>query len=157
MEGINVLIQQLFGGWDKTSAESFNQGLNKVITALTLDNNSYDCNDDNEYHNNGGLHFTFEDGYKMRLYDAGQSCCEKRYMHTDDDLSYYVGATLTGAEIVKGPADPDRNDDDDDLPDDRHEIQFLKVDTNRGRFTVETHNEHNGYYGGFSVVAEEEK
>jgi hypothetical protein len=111
------------------------QWLNKVITALTLDDD--------------GLHFTFGDGHKMRMYDDGQSCCEKRYMHTDDDLPYYVGAVLTGAEIVDGPAD------DDDY--DEHEIQFLKVDTSRGRFTVETHNEHNGYYGGFYVIAEAEK
>jgi hypothetical protein len=33
-----------------------------------------------------------------------------------------------------------------------HEVQFLIVDTDRGSFTCETHNEHNGYYGGFLVV-----
>ena len=35
-----------------------------------------------------------------------------------------------------------------------HEVQFLVVTTSKGAFTIETHNEHNGYYGGFFIEAE---
>jgi hypothetical protein len=35
---------------------------------------------------------------------------------------------------------------------DVHEVQFLIVDTDKGSFTCESHNVHNGYYGGFLVV-----
>jgi hypothetical protein len=35
-----------------------------------------------------------------------------------------------------------------------HETQFLIVDTTKGSFTIVNHNEHNGYYGGFGLVAQ---
>ena len=34
---------------------------------------------------------------------------------------------------------------------DCHEVQFLEVKTSKGSFTMSSHNEHNGYYGGFSI------
>jgi hypothetical protein len=34
-----------------------------------------------------------------------------------------------------------------------HEQTFLKIRTNNGDATVVTHNEHNGYYGGFNISA----
>ena len=94
------------------------------------------------------LHFVFADESKMKLWDDGQSCCENRYMMTDDDLSFYSGSVLVNIEVR-------------DAPDmgggyDVHEVQFLEVMTNRGCFTMTTHNEHNGYYGGFYVRIEAE-
>jgi hypothetical protein len=35
-----------------------------------------------------------------------------------------------------------------------HEVQFLRVSTDAGTIVCETHNEHNGYYGGFNVCVE---
>ena len=32
-----------------------------------------------------------------------------------------------------------------------HEVQFLKIRTSNGDITFETHNIHNGYYGGFYI------
>ena len=32
-----------------------------------------------------------------------------------------------------------------------HEVQFLEVTTSKGEFTMASHNEHNGYYGGFAI------
>lgn len=79
------------------------------------------------------------------LYDDAQSCCEHRYMVCDDDLGAFVGATLLGAEIVNAPDETDEYGE--------HEVQFLKVNTSAGTFTIANHNEHNGYYGGFWIVA----
>ena len=80
-------------------------------------------------------------GEAIRIYDGGQSCCEYRYMTTDDDLDAYVGADFIDIEVRNGP--------DIDAGYDVHEVQFLLVNTSLGTFTMETHNEHNGYYGGF--------
>ena len=82
----------------------------------------------------------------MRLADEGQSCCENRYMSTDDDLSDFIGGTLLDAEIK---AAPDETDEWGQV----HEVQFLEVRTSKGSFTMASHNEHNGYYGGFYLVA----
>lgn len=85
----------------------------------------------------------------IRLVDNGQSCCASRYMRTDDDIQALVGSTLERLEIKDGP----------DLLDgiECHEQQFLEIGTNRGFITIANHNEHNGYYGGFSLTIEELK
>jgi hypothetical protein len=118
-------------GGNKESVEAFMGSLNKIITALTLEDDA--------------LHFTFEDGSRMKLYDDGQSCCESRYMRTDDKLADFVGAKLLGAEVKEAPAMPCEYGD--------HEVAFLDVNTDKGTFQMATHNEHNGYYGGFLVRA----
>lgn len=93
------------------------------------------------------LRFRFSDGSGLRIFDQGQSCCERRHMTCDDDLSYYAGSTLLHIGVADGPTlDPDTEP---------HEQQFLNVTTSKGVFTCVNHNEHNGYYGGFDVVAEE--
>lgn len=131
MEGIGVLLARLSDNSESVTA--FKGALGKTIAALSL-------GDDD------ALHFTFTDGAKMKLFDTGQSCCESRYMRTDDDLQSFVGAVLTGAEIK--PAEPLSNEDMG-----VHDIEFLEVQTDRGVFTMVSHNEHNGYYGGFSIEA----
>lgn len=92
------------------------------------------------------LHFVFADGVKLKMWDDGQSCCERRYMTTVDDLSFFVGAKLLGVEIKEAPPVDDGYEE--------HEVQFLEVQTSIGVFTMASHNEHNGYYGGFCVKAE---
>jgi len=94
---------------------------------------------------NGELVFSFTDGTRLHVSDDGQSCCENRYMTTDDNLSYYSGAQFLGLEVVDGG----RIDSDYDC----HDTQFLIVGTSKGSFTCVTHNEHNGYYGGFWIQA----
>lgn len=90
-----------------------------------------------------GVEFT--DGSKLVLRDRGASCCERRYMTLDgDSLDYYKGASFLGAEVGGASSEGE---------DTVHEIQFLNIRTSKGVFTVSNHNEHNGYYGGFSVVA----
>lgn len=88
----------------------------------------------------------FEDGHMLKIWDAGQSCCESRYMTCDDDLAGYAGSTLVDIDVGNGSY---RENGDDDV----HEEQFLRVSTDLGTIVACTHNEHNGYYGGFSILA----
>ncbi len=128
--GIGVMIGMLSG--NAKSVKAFASAVGKTIAALRLGEDD-------------ALHFEFSDGSKLKLYDDGQSCCEQRYMRTDDNLSDYIGAKLLGAEIKDAPSIPDEYGE--------HEVQFLDVKTDKGVFTMSSHNEHNGYYGGFWIVA----
>lgn len=121
---------QMLGG-SKDSAEIVQESLGKVIAELSISDNA--------------LSFKFADGTSMTLSDQGQSCCESRYLTFDGDLQQYVGAKLEGAEFkdeYSGQADYEE-----------HEIQPVQISTSKGNFVVEHHNEHNGYYGGFWIVA----
>lgn len=98
-----------------------------------------------EIRNGHALLLSFEDGSKLRLEDKGQSCCERRWMSCDDDLGGFVGADFLGAEIRHSRCfrRPPRRDD----------VQFLVIHTTKGEIVCQNHNEHNGYYGGFSIEA----
>lgn len=130
--GIGVMLSYL--GGNEESVKAVQRAIGQTIAAVEL-------KDDD------ALHFTMADGFKLRVFDDGQSCCESRYMRTDDDLSSHVGETLLGFEIKDAPNEEDEYGD--------HEVQFLEVKTDKGVFTMASHNEHNGYYGGFSIRAEE--
>jgi hypothetical protein len=98
----------------------------------------------------------FLDFDNMIIRDDGQQCCEARYITTDDDLMAFVGARFIGIRLLSAPngkaPDSDLRTDDDGPV--YHEVQFLIIDTTYGCIVFETHNEHNGYYGGFDIVAE---
>lgn len=96
---------------------------------------------------NGCLDLSFEDGSTLSIFDSAQYCCEHRYLTTDDDLTAFEGAVFVDAEVrdVEGP--------DEDEFGESHDVAFLVVTTDKGSFTVCTHNEHNGYYGGFDCAA----
>lgn len=98
------------------------------------------------------LKLTFAGGGTLTIWDNGQSCCENRYMTTDDELETFIGAKLVGFEVVCGPDVEDQPDEDGwgfGVP--PHEQMFVKLETTMGTITLVTHNEHNGYYGGFDV------
>lgn len=133
--GMGVMINML--GGNAETVDAFNGSKNKTIKQAELD----------KADNVLRLHFT--DGTGIKFFDDGQSCCETRYMNCDDDLEYFSGATLMSAEISDGP--------DVEAEYEKHEQQFLKIITSKGVFTVANHNEHNGYYGGFSIVVRELK
>ena len=125
--GLGVMINMLCG--NEKSVEAFSSCLNKTIKSLSLSDNS--------------LHFTFDDGTNLTIWDNGQSCCETRYIVCDDDLKQFIGAKLIGAEIKDAPNISAQYEE--------HEIQFLDIKTSLGVFQCASHNEHNGYYGGFSI------
>lgn len=114
------------------SKEAFNLLVNKRIESINL--TSYD-----------ELVIAAHDGTIVVLKDAADYCCEYRYVSTDDPLQYFIGATVYRAEV----RDSSYSEIDSGY---EHEIQFLVIDTSKGSFTLETHNQHNGYYGGFNLV-----
>ena len=133
--GLGVMINMLFG--DKESFKILKDQIGKKIKALSLDSDI--------------LKFEFEDGDKINISDKGQSCCESRYMTTDDDLSKFIGSKLLNIEIREVKENPDNLE---SRSDEAHEIEFLIIQTSDGSFTVATHNVHNGYYGGFWIICE---
>ncbi len=80
----------------------------------------------------------------LKLWDNGQSCCESRYMTCDDLLDQFIGATVKGIEIRESNSISNIYGED-------HDIEFLVIITDKGNITISNHNEHNGYYGGFSL------
>ena len=114
--------------------ENLDKYINKTISEARLEGST--------------LVLKFNDNTKIELYDNGQSCCESRYMHTDDDLSYYSDSVLLGIELLNGCSEGDNHDI-------IKESQFLHVKTSKGTFTMVNYNEHNGYYGGFSIDIKE--
>jgi hypothetical protein len=126
--GLGVLINLL--GGDSDSQESIQKCIGKKILGIKVDDSE--------------VNIEFED-CKLKLWDDGQSCCEHRYMVCDDDLSYYVGKEFLGAEIKDAPDGDDNGE--------CHEVQFLEIITKDGVINIANHNEHNGYYGGFSISA----
>lgn len=129
---LTIAINELFG----REPADVSPCVGRVIDSVSFDDGAED----------GQLLFSFVGGGGLSLRDEGRSCCESRYMTTDDDLTHFVGAEFRGAEVRDGP----------DVEDEygAHEQSFLIVTTSEGSFTVVTHNEHNGYYGGFWLVAE---
>jgi hypothetical protein len=93
------------------------------------------------------LWFVFEDGSTNTLIDV-QSCCERRYMTTDDNLEEMSGAILRDVTCAQGPNVV--------VEGDFRESAFLRIQTSNGEFVICTHNEHNGYYGGFNLSAKSE-
>jgi len=133
--GIGVMLHMLFDDGKETVAALL-AAIDKRIASICLGREGWP--EDN-------LTLRFDDGSGIRLYDDGQSCCEHRYMTTDDDLQAFVGAKFVEAATQSAANQPDEWGE--------HEVAFLVVTTSLGAFTIETHNEHNGYYGGFWLVA----
>jgi hypothetical protein len=91
------------------------------------------------------LELVFKDGRHLRLADEMRSCCENRHMTCDDELTFMRGAKLLWIEEkpVQDLSKPGEYE--------KHEAVFIEVVTDRGAITLCTHNEHNGYYGGFDL------
>jgi hypothetical protein len=129
-DGMMVMVNRLFG----ESADPSKYFGKKIVSAEIIDET---------------IRLVFDDKTGLRLWDNGQSCCEHRFMTTDDDLSTLVGAKLQRLDLKNAP----------DLDDNGwsvHEIQFLEIGTDKGFVTIVNHNDHNGYYGGFSLTLKEE-
>lgn len=124
--GLGVLIKCLGEGHGE---EVFQEAIGKTISKVWL------SPDDDS------LNIALMDKTAIKIRDEGQSCCETRYMTTDDDLTCFTEAILQDLEVKDcDPVDRDGE---------TEEIQFLEITTSKGCFTMSSHNEHNGYYGGF--------
>jgi hypothetical protein len=96
----------------------------------------------------GELKITFDSGIAIAIYDDGQSCCEHRYMATDDDPQWLVGKLFAGIEGKEAPTEEDQYGE-------PKEIIFVEIKTDQGSISFKNYNEHNGYYGGFSMQIRE--
>jgi hypothetical protein len=130
--GMGVMLSILEG--DRGTAEAVASAIGKMIASVALPKDD------------GGITILFTDGAKLRIWDDGQSCCEHRYVTCDDDLSGYVGALIASIEERDAADVQDENGE-------CHEQRFVVIATTLGSITICTHNEHNGYYGGFSLRA----
>ena len=130
--GFTQNLHAIFGDGGKT-AEAYHLVAEKTIDRVWFDN------EDNALVVETG-------GNVVAFYDAGQCCCENRYMTCDDDLDQFAGAKLLSVEEREGPTEEGEYGEE-------HETAFLKIVTDKGDITACTHNEHNGYYGGFSIFA----
>jgi len=130
MLGMGVMLHQLGGGSEHSASEYYGQ---KIISAAITDDH---------------LNLALGNGKTISIWDNGQSCCEHRYMTTDDDLSKIVGGTLTRIEAKEAPNI--------DAEYDEHECVFVEVGTDECFVTIVNHNEHNGYYGGFGLTITEQ-
>jgi len=128
--GLGVMLEYLGGG-----GESPSKYYGRTIKKFKLVD---DC-----------IRLKFTDGATLSITDDGQSCCEARYITTDDEPGDLHGAVLT--EIKEKDYTYTNNDDGWDC----HEIVFLEFVTDKGSVVFETHNEHNGYYGGFALKIKE--
>ena len=141
--GFGVMLNMLSS--NETTVNAIKKIIGKEITALKLEEPTYDPYMEEKAYSS--LAVTVSDGTVVLLYDGGQSCCETRYMRTDDDLKDFVGAVLTDVEIRNAAPIAENYGD--------HEIQFLVLKTSEGDLTLSNHNVHNGYYGGFAIQARE--
>jgi hypothetical protein len=91
----------------------------------------------------------FEYGARLIITDEAQSCFEYRHISTDDDLAFVAGCTLLAIEEAPGRAATSEELENCDV----HDICFIHIQTSGGRVTLQAHNEHNGYYGGFCIAA----
>lgn len=134
--GIGAMIDYL-GGRKGLTEEQLNSLNGRKIKKVTI---NPDLKED------GALVVNFDDGQVLTIWDGARSCCESRYMHTDDDLVSFEGAelreiTIDSAEIKESKYG------------DITECDFLRLHTDRGVIVINTYNEHNGYYGGISFNA----
>ena len=127
--GLGVMLRAICGDSGR-SAALLNGSIGKIISKITLKDEA--------------LNLSFTDNSFIQFYDNGQSCCEGRYMRTDDELLDFHGAKFLGADIKDIESAPDSDSE-------YHEIQFLVIETSEGPLTMSSHVEHNGYYGGFSI------
>lgn len=125
----------------------FNKSIGKKIKSIVIKEHTDGFGSENS------LVFEFVDGSRLVIKDDGQSCCERRFLHTDDDLEHYINSKLLDIEISDGP-DGGYEDSDNGL--EILQQQFMKVKTTVGVFTVVNYNYHNGYYGGFDITLYDE-
>lgn len=128
--GVGAMLHILTGGSKHSASEYYGQ---KITAAEIVDDR---------------LRLSLSGGKTVEIWDNGQSCCENRYMSTDDDVSSLVGHNLMRIEAKDGPTEEDQCGS-------AHEQVFVEVGTDKGFITIANHNEHNGYYGGFGLTITE--
>lgn len=144
--GIGFNLRLLFGADEQTPTAVLDSA-GKTIRAITL------AEDEHGNDFTTGMAFLFTDDTAVIFYDDARSCCEHRYMTTDDDLAPFVGATFMDVALSEKntPAVEESQSEWDDG--EQHEWCFVDFTTSMGVFTSTMHDRHNGYYGGIALAA----
>lgn len=136
--GLGVMINALSS--DK-SHEAYIKAVGRHVIKVSIDETIRE---------DGAIVLDFFGGSRLVIWDNGRSCCESRYITTDDFLEGVRGKNLVKIEIKDTTSTEGSYGDE-------HEIQFLEIAFSDGdTLTFCTHNEHNGYYGGFYLKMEYE-
>lgn len=130
MNGMGPILHVLKGGSPKDPKDYYG----KRINSISLVENK--------------ILIHFEGGVKIKIWDDAQTCCENRFITTSDDLKSLIGQKLI--EIITKDA-PDTTTEYGET----HECIFLEIQGHHSSITFCTHNEHNGYYGGFGLSLDE--
>lgn len=123
--GMGAILHQLGGGSPKNASDYYGR---KIVTA-SLDNDE--------------IKLGFDDNVTIRIWDDGQSCCESRYITCDDDIKDLIGKKLTKIEVKNHKEETGEYEE--------HEMAFVEINAEGSSITFCTHNQHNGYYGGFGL------
>jgi hypothetical protein len=135
--GLGVMLNML--GSNEETVLALKQSLGKTIK-------NFSVNEDDPH-----ILINFEEDSALKIWDDGQSCCENRYVRTDDKPETFKGAKILKYELEDGPNQDKEEEEEEDYG--RHEVQFFRILTDKGIIIFSNHNEHNGYYGGFSIAA----
>lgn len=146
MPGLGAMMHYLSGGSRNDPQKYYGK---KIVGAkMEISPDSYNSCGDRD---RGSLLLSFDGGPSIRIWDDGQSCCEARYMTTEDNPADLIGQTLVSIEATAAEEKPRGEDD----YGESHEIVFVKIQGDKSAITIATHNEHNGYYGGFGLTIDE--
>lgn len=144
--GIGAMLHILSGGSEEDPAKYYGRTITRAELVKTDSFPAKSWRDTPDELD--ALNIWFADGTHIRLFDDGQSCCESRYITTDDDPHTLAGKRLARIEAKPGPEVEEEYE--------THEQVFVEVLTEDGTcVTLCTHNEHNGYYGGFGLSIKE--
>lgn len=102
----------------------------------------------NIYCDRDKLTIEFEKGI-VYITDNDYSCCESRYMHSDDNLASLIGNRFVDV-FLKGDSTEYCEDDIEEVI----ENLFLEIKTDKDSAILTMYNSHNGYYGGFNPLIE---
>lgn len=127
--GMGAMLHMLGGGSEKNGSDYYGC----TITKAEIDSER--------------MLLEFDGNTTIKIFDNGQSCCENRYITCDDDVQCLVGGKLTKIEVSNAP--------DEEGEYGIHEKAFIEVATDKDHIKFCTHNEHNGYYGGFGLSISE--
>lgn len=137
--GVGTILAHL--GGNEESAKAAAAVLGKTISAIAI------------LDEEKTLEICFRDGSRLHLTDEGQSCCEHRYMRSDDDFASILGATLVSLEVEAGGEAVNEKEAARIEYAEVVESEFLRIITDKATVTVVNYVDHNGYYGGFAIRA----
>jgi hypothetical protein len=145
IEKVNSMSNLGFGAMMSTLTktngdEALTLGNGNTIVSITIDTDKRE---------DGVVIIRFIDGAQLELWDNARSCCESRWLHSDDDLPYFTNCTLVSVSVEGGDSEEDS-----DNGGNVKESEFIKIQTSLGMITVVAYNSHNGYYGGISINSE---